>query len=283
MGAAKASEQDVENQGLISRFVTDLFENMMVRKNSGELIEFGVKASYQEIYDEKVYDLLPLKNTTHEEGVPLNVREDKSKWFAEGLKEHAVSDTTSTLSLLHTGASRRATARTDANARSSRSHALFTLYLEQRVRCNDKDIQVLRSKFTFADLAGLERVAQSGAEGQRRKEGISINQGLVQLRMVITDLVNNAGNTKGPTDNDKENYRPIVNTPRKKENASHVNYRGSNLTKLLKDALGGNSQTLFLACVSSSPEHESETKSTLEVCICLLRFIYIVFIYEHFP
>ena len=267
MGAAKASEQDVANQGLISRFVTDLFENLMVRKNSGELIEFGIKASYLEIYDEKVYDLLPLKYTIHD--ASLDVREDKSKWFAQGLQMHTVSDTSSTLSLLHTGACRRATARTDANARSSRSHALFALHLEQRVCGEEKeDVQVLHSKFTFADLAGSERVAQSGAEGQRRKEGISINQGLVQLRMVITDLVKKVGNSKGPIHNDKENSKSMMNTHSKKQDnkqTGHVNYRGSNLTKLLKDALGGNSQTLFLACVSPSAEHENETKSTLEV------------------
>lgn len=283
MGPTDPSKQDTESQGLMGRFVTELFDNLVIKGASNDLVDFETKVSYLEIYDEKVYDLLPKESTSHQE--PLKVHEDKGKkYYAQDLQEHSVGDAASTLSLLTTGASRRATAATAANARSSRSHALFTLLLEQRVSAKaatgeerevQVQVQVLRSKFTFVDLAGSERVAQTGAEGQRRKEGISINQGLVELRKVITVLVS-VGKTKDSnkegSSGDKENSKAAANRQSKKQekvNPAYVNYRDSNLTKLLKDALGGNSQTLFLACVSPAAENERETKSTLEVCIAM--------------
>ena len=106
------------------------------------------------------------------------------------------------------------------------------------------DTQFIKSKLTFVDLAGSERIKRTGAEGQRMKEGIQINSGLFNLGQVINGLADDQRIKNGTK-------------------AGHIPYRNSKLTHLLKDALGGNSQTLFLACVSPAESNESETYSTL--------------------
>ena len=131
--------------------------------------------------------------------------------------------------------------------RSSRSHAVFTITLNQTMQSTTQssdDTQFVTSKLTFVDLAGSERIKRTGAEGQRMKEGIQINSGLFNLGKVINGLADDQRIKNGTK-------------------ASHIPYRNSKLTHLLKDALGGNSQTLFLVCVSPAESNESETFSTL--------------------
>ena len=261
MGTADISHQDPENQGLISRFVTDLFVNLNNAKDEGELLSYQVKASFLEIYGEDVFDLLPSESSNRNGGsrVALNVREDEGgKIFVQGQNEFSVGNAVSTLELLNSGARHRITASTAMNSESSRSHSVFTLQLEQRVRSAggeapqsgaavDDEVQVLCAKLTFVDLAGSERIKRTGAEGQRMKEGIQINSGLFNLGQVINSLADEQKLKSGAA------------------KANHVPYRNSKLTHLLKDALGGNSQTLFLACVSPAESNESETQSTLQV------------------
>jgi hypothetical protein len=142
------------------------------------------------------------------------------------------------------------------NKKSSRSHAVFTIILKQTTRehkngqdqssaddAGTVDVTTV-SRFTFVDLAGSERMKKTGAEGERAKEGIKINQGLLALGNVINALADEERLMKGEY--------------------IHVPYRQSKLTRLLQDALGGNSQTLFLACVSPSDTNASETASTLK-------------------
>lgn len=263
MGTSDISQQDTENQGLISRFVTDLFENLNASKADGDLLSYQVKASYLEIYGEDVYDLLPSESPTRNVNnrLSLSVREDENgKMFVQGQNEYAVSNAESTLELLSAGARHRITASTAMNAESSRSHSVFTLHLEQSVRSSNSNldpattgeevVQVMCAKLTFVDLAGSERIKRTGAEGQRLKEGIQINSGLFNLGQVINSLA------------DEQKI--------KNKTAQHVPYRNSKLTHLLKDALGGNSQTLFLACVSPAESNESETHSTLQVSANIL-------------
>jgi hypothetical protein len=260
MGTSDISHQDTENQGLISRFVTDLFGNLNTAMADGELISYKVKASYLEIYGEDVYDLLPADNLVRNGSgrVGLAVREDDAgKIFVQGLNKFPVTNVESTLDLLSSGARHRITASTAMNSESSRSHSVFTLQLEQSVRsecsgaatesAGDEEVQVLCAKLTFVDLAGSERIKRTGAEGQRLKEGIQINSGLFNLGQVINSLADEQKLKSGQA------------------KANHVPYRNSKLTHLLKDALGGNSQTLFLACVSPAESNESETQSTLQV------------------
>lgn len=133
------------------------------------------------------------------------------------------------------------------NAQSSRSHALFTILIRRQRALSPEecglpegDLETLTSKFHFVDLAGSERLKRTGATGERAREGISINCGLLALGNVISALGD------------------------KSKRATHVPYRDSKLTRLLQDSLGGNSQTLMIACVSPSDRDFMETLNTLK-------------------
>lgn len=148
---------------------------------------------------------------------------------------------------LRLGALSRTTASTQMNTQSSRSHAIFTLHIkQQRVLPNEDEnvisdeFETLSAKFHFVDLAGSERLKRTGATGDRQKEGISINCGLLALGNVISALGD------------------------KTKRALHVPYRDSKLTRLLQDSLGGNSQTVMIACVSPSDRDFMETLNTLK-------------------
>lgn len=97
------------------------------------------------------------------------------------------------------------------------------------------------SKMHFVDLAGSERLKNTLAQGERAKEGISINAGLASLGKVISQLSS-------------------------RQAGSHVSYRDSKLTRLLQDSLGGNAITYMIACVTPAEFHLSETLNTVQVC-----------------
>jgi kinesin family protein 4/21/27 len=151
---------------------------------------------------------------------------------------------------LKMGALSRTTGATNMNATSSRSHAIFTLHVKQiRVvpvdamdgcpESTQQEFETLTAKFHFVDLAGSERLKRTGATGDRAKEGISINCGLLALGNVIAALGD------------------------KTKKSHHVPYRDSKLTRLLQDSLGGNSCTLMIACISPSDRDFVETLNTL--------------------
>ena len=119
-----------------------------------------------------------------------------------------------------------------------RSHAIFTLSIEARSKVDGKALTV--SKFHMVDLAGSERQKKTKAKGDRLKEGININMGLLSLGNVISAL---GEENRGAN--------------------SHIPYRDSKLTRLLQDSLGGNSHTLMIACVSPADSNLEETISTL--------------------
>jgi len=214
------------------------------------------------VYGEDVFDLLDERRRS------LPLREDTSGLTVCGLRVLPVTSTASALSILSTGTIHRTTASTLMNTSSSRSHAVFTVYLEREVGgaakdtsntdkdanddANDKNNDTneiglsskVTSRLTFVDLAGSERMKKTGAEGSTMKEGIQINIGLLALGNVINALG--------------------ISEEKRKDGAHvHVPYRQSKLTRLLQEALGGNSQTLFLAHVSPSSPSLSETLSTL--------------------
>ena len=249
MGSEAHVEPEASSQaGLIPRFITDFFIEMQRKKGDSDkgvegsqvLLDYSLKASFLEVYGEDVYDLLDADR----ESLPL--REDsKGGIVVTGLKNRSISNTTEALQVLHEGTMNRTTAATLMNHTSSRSHAVFTIHLSQVTRRNASDSSdvTTTSQFTFVDLAGSERMKKTGAQGERAREGIKINEGLLALGNVINALA----------DDDKL----------KKDRKVYVPYRQSKLTRLLQDALGGNSQTLFLACVSPSDTNASETLSTL--------------------
>ena len=249
MGSEAHIEPEESSQaGLIPRFITDFFLEMQRKKAASDkgiegsqvLLDYHLKASFLEVYGEDVYDLLDANRSS------LPLREDsKGGIVVVGLKNRSISNTAEALQVLHEGTMNRTTAATLMNHTSSRSHAVFTIHLSQVTRrsAGDSTDVSVSSQFTFVDLAGSERMKKTGAEGERAREGIKINEGLLALGNVINALA----------DEDKM----------KKDKKVHVPYRQSKLTRLLQDALGGNSQTFFLACVSPSDTNASETISTL--------------------
>jgi len=244
MGSEAHIEPETSSHtGLIPRFITDFFHEMQRKKAASDkgvegnqvLLDYSMKASFLEVYGNDVNDLLDANPT------PLPLREDSTGAIqVAGLTSRDVSTTAEALQVLHEGTMNRTTAATLMNDTSSRSHAVFTIHMSQVTRLNASDsVDVTTtSQFTFVDLAGSERMKKTGAEGARAREGIKINEGLLALGNVINALAS-------------------------KEKKPHVPYRQSKLTRLLQDALGGNSQTLFLACVSPSDTNASETLSTL--------------------
>lgn len=216
--------------GVIPRVVQELFKGMDERPD----YSFCVKVSYLEIYNEDINDLLcpPSKRE------PLAIREDTSGEIKlPGLKEKTVGSSEETLNCLAMGSHGRTTGATAMNCTSSRSHAIFTVTVEMKKKDDDND--TCSSKFHLVDLAGSERVKRTQAEGERFKEGVNINRGLLCLGNVISALGDD------------------------KEKRSHVPYRDSKLTRLLQDSLGGNSYTLMIACVSPADTNMEETLNTL--------------------
>ena len=250
MGSEAHEDMEISPQtGIIPRFMRDLFANLETRKEASSssessghiLVDYKLTASFLEVYGEDVHDLLVPSRPC----VP--VREDGNGGVVcAGLTEFPISTADDALHVLHEGTMHRTTAATLMNLTSSRSHAVFTVTLTQKtvVRTSrETTTSSTVSRLTFVDLAGSERMKKTGAEGERAREGIKINEGLLALGNVINALADQKKIDEGKK--------------------VHVPYRQSKLTRLLQDALGGNSQTLFLACVSPADTNASETLSTL--------------------
>ncbi|XP_049549454.1 kinesin-like protein KIF21A isoform X4 [Anopheles darlingi] len=240
-------------EGIIPRAVRHLFEGItQLQQNPYDEdgtylgpVTFTVEAQFMELYNEEIIDLL---NPYNKGGRVFKIFEDASGGIAvAGATKKPLTGPQEALNCLQQGALARTTASTQMNEQSSRSHALFTILIRrQRVlspeQCDniEGDTETLTSKFHFVDLAGSERLKRTGATGERAREGISINCGLLALGNVISALGD------------------------KTKKVSHVPYRDSKLTRLLQDSLGGNSQTIMIACVSPSDRDFMETLNTLK-------------------
>ncbi|XP_070197100.1 chromosome-associated kinesin KIF4-like isoform X2 [Littorina saxatilis] len=222
--------QDEEAMGIIPRIIRDLFEGIAERPE----YTFKVTVSYLEIYNEDLIDLL----VTTSQKQTLSIREElNGEIKIKGLKEVVVQSADATLHCLSEGARSRTTGATAMNDTSSRSHAIFTIHLEKNKKEDVNDHCI--AKFHLVDLAGSERAKKTRAEGDRFKEGVNINRGLLALGNVISAL------------GEDGQKRP------------HIPYRDSKLTRLLQDSLGGNSHTLMVACVSPADSNMEETLNTL--------------------
>ncbi|XP_033057280.1 chromosome-associated kinesin KIF4A [Trachypithecus francoisi] len=230
MGGAYTAEQENEpTVGVIPRVIQLLFKEIDKKSD----FEFTLKVSYLEIYNEEILDLL----CPSREKAQINIREDPKEGIKiVGLTEKTVLVALDTVSCLEQGNNSRTVASTAMNSQSSRSHAIFTISIEQRKK-SDKNSS-FRSKLHLVDLAGSERQKKTKAEGDRLKEGKNINRGLLCLGNVISAL----------GDDKKGGFVP---------------YRDSKLTRLLQDSLGGNSHTLMIACVSPADSNLEETLNTL--------------------
>ncbi|KAM9228986.1 kinesin-like protein KIF21A isoform 2-T2 [Dugong dugon] len=255
-----------EEQGIISRAVKHLFKNIEEKKHTAiknglPPPDFKVNAQFLELYNEEILDLFDTTRDIDAKNKKSNIKihEDSTGGiYTVGVTTRTVNTESEMMQCLKLGALSRTTASTQMNVQSSRSHAIFTIHLCQTRVCPQIDaenvtdnrmisetsqmneFETLTAKFHFVDLAGSERLKRTGATGERAKEGISINCGLLALGNVISALGD------------------------KSKRATHVPYRDSKLTRLLQDSLGGNSQTIMIACVSPSDRDFMETLNTLK-------------------
>ncbi|CEG38576.1 kinesin family member 4 isoform 2 putati [Plasmopara halstedii] len=236
MGNEFASSVTSSDRGIILRVIENIFQRINLMAISQHTI---IKMSYLEILNEEIRDLLSHSSS---DALPtssgLSVRGDGNRGIiVNGLSEHIINSIDNAKLLLRSGTSLRATASTNMNCQSSRSHAICTVTMERR---DDTEIRI--SKFHLVDLAGSERIRRTKSEGARFKEGVNINRGLLALGNVINALCE----------------RSRTNLP-----SVHIPYRDSKLTRLLQDSLGGNSKTLMIACISPADVNYEETSNTL--------------------
>ncbi|XP_027544317.1 kinesin-like protein KIF7 [Neopelma chrysocephalum] len=243
IGEASVASINEDEQGIIPRAMAEAFR--LIDEN--DLIDYTVRVSYLEVYKEEFRDLLQVDTASKD----IQIREDdKGNIVLCGVKESEVEGLDEVLSLLEMGNTAKHTGATHINRQSSRSHTIFTVTMEQRRGAGRLPLhhrppsvpaagQVLVSKFHFVDLAGSERIVKTGNTGERLKESIQINCGLLALGNVISAL----------------------GDPRRK--TTHIPYRDSKITRILKDSLGGNAQTLMIACVSPSSSDFDESLNTL--------------------
>ena len=216
-------------KGLIPRAIENIFK--YIENNSNSDTTFIIRVSYLQIYNESIDDLLK------SEKKHLSIRESQKKGiYVEGLSEWAVCSPNDIYALLERGAQSRTKAQTKMNDVSSRSHAVFTIILEQMKNVKGKK-QFKNGKLNMVDLAGSERVKLSGASGKHLDESRRINKSLSALGNVINALTD----------------------PKTK----HIPYRDSKLTRLLQNSLGGNCKTSMIAMISPYDGSFNESISTL--------------------
>lgn len=236
-GKTHTMEGRDEDRGMIPRTVDLIFQEVREMQRSGW--NFEVRVSALEVYQEQVRDLL-------KPGRPASpgTRMKKESSGAEPERTRVMTgDAAAVHSLLKRCAKERRTAATEANDRSSRSHAVFQLHLCGRCTVGEQS-RAVEGLLSFVDLAGSERIEKTHAEGDRLKEAQFINKSLSALGDVVEALARRSQAKSSAA-------------------AVHVPYRNSKLTTLLRDSLGGDSKTLMVVNVSSVQSNLGETLSSL--------------------
>ena len=213
--------------GLVSRILYYLFKNSRDKKGDNE---FTFKMSYMEIYMKTIVDLLNPDN----ENLKEEPNDNSSILILKNLHKLVINSPNEAINYIINGNRLRHTAQTLKNIKSSRSHAIITIYIE-----NSSSLENKRKKsfFHIIDLAGSESQKKAGVIGDRLKEAGANNISLLDLGRVIRAIINNV---------------------------KHIPYRDSILTRILKDSIGGNSKTTIIATISQLESNLGETINTLE-------------------
>ena len=220
--------------GIMSLTLEELFAKLNSMK---DVSQFNIKCSFVEVYNENIRDLLG-------EGKDLELREDpvKGMCVARVSEIGGLERVEEIMDLLHKGNRNRTTEPTAANVTSSRSHAVLQVVVERTERGQGATSCIQVGKLSLIDLAGSERASVTNNKGIRLLEGANINRSLLALGNCITALADNANGGKGV----------------------FVPYRDSKLTRLLKDSLGGNCQTVMITNVSPCNLNYEDTRNTLK-------------------
>ncbi len=222
----------VHEPGVIFLTMQELFERISERTEE-KVTE--VSLSYLEIYNETIRDLLVPGGSKQ----GLMLREDANQAVSvAGLSSHRPQNVQEVMDMIVRGNEYRTMSPTEANATSSRSHAVLQINVSQKDRNADVNEPHTMATLSIIDLAGSERASATKNRGDRLIEGANINKSLLALGSCINALCD----------------------PRKR---NHVPYRNSKLTRLLKFSLGGNCKTVMIVCVSPSSQHFDETQNTL--------------------
>uniref|UniRef100_A0A1B6D848 Kinesin-like protein n=1 Tax=Clastoptera arizonana TaxID=38151 RepID=A0A1B6D848_9HEMI len=225
----EGSKNNDENKGIIPKSFEQIF-NHISRSNN---MQYLVRASYLEIYQEEIRDLLdknPKKRYELRENNEMGV-------YVKDLQSYVCKSVKQIEHIMTVGNQNRTIGATNMNEHSSRSHAVFIITVEMSDTCGENESQVRVGKLNLVDLAGSERQSKTGADGERLKEASKINLSLSALGNVISALVDG-----------KSQYIP---------------YRDSKLTRLLQDSLGGNSKTLMVANIGPASYNYEESLTTL--------------------
>ncbi|XP_043543903.1 kinesin-like protein KIF9 isoform X1 [Chiloscyllium plagiosum] len=219
-------------RGIIPRAIQQIFKEV---EEQGDL-SLTVYVSYLEIYNETLFDLLSSLPDSLETDGHMVVVEDNYGVHVRGLSIHQVSTEEDALNYLFEGETNRIIASHSMNKNSSRSHCIFTVYVETRWK-EASEVKFLASKLNMVDLAGSERLGKTGSEGQVMREAMYINKSLSFLEQTIIALAD----------------------PKR----GHIPFRQSKLTHVLKDSLGGTCNTILVANIYGEAAQIEETLSTL--------------------
>lgn len=224
--------------GIIDNSFDHIFDFI---STSAKETQFLVRASYYEIYNEEIRDLLrkdSCKSLELKETTSPGQSGQGNCVYVRNLSCYVVNNVNELQKLKLLGEKNRAIASTNINVRSSRSHTVFTITIEMIMKSPEHPQGSLRvGKLNLVDLAGSERQSKTGTAGDRLKEAAKINLSLTSLSLVIAALTD--------------------------PKSCHIPYRNSKLTRILSDSLGGNSKTLLIACICPCRGNVDETLSTL--------------------
>lgn len=221
-----------QQPGIIFLTMQELFEKIGERSDDKHT---EITLSYLEIYNETIRDLLVPGGSKQ----GLMLREDANQAVSvAGLTSYKPKDVQEVMDMIVQGNEFRTVSPTAANATSSRSHAVLQINVAQKDRNASVNEPHTMATLSIIDLAGSERASATLNRGERLLEGANINKSLLSLGSCINALCDSRKN-------------------------SHVPYRNSKLTRLLKFSLGGNCKTVMVVCVSPSSEHFDETQNTL--------------------
>ena len=245
---------DENDPGMMLLSLADIFDTA---RRHGDAYVYDVSCSYLEVYNELIYDLLggDSRDSRDHDDVPnkpsLELRDDPERGaVVAGLKRVKVADGDDVMELLRQGNARRKTEPTEANATSSRSHAVLEIEVVRRERaCGYVGVQS-RGKLSLVDLAGSERASETLNTGHKLRDGANINRSLLAL----ANCINALGKKSTSLSNGKLASNSNVYVP----------FRNSKLTRLLKHALSGNSRTAMVANVSCGGDQYAHTVNTLK-------------------
>ncbi|XP_077147963.1 kinesin-like protein KIF3C isoform X1 [Ranitomeya variabilis] len=220
---------ETDKRGVIPNSFDHIFTHISRSQNQ----QYLVRASYLEIYQEEIRDLL-CKDQTKK----LELKENpESGVYIKDLSSFVTKNVKEIEHVMNLGNQSRSVACTNMNEYSSRSHTIFVITIECSEVGVDGEEHIRVGKLNLVDLAGSERQSKTGANGERPKEASKINLSLSALGNVISSLVDGR--------------------------STHIPYRDSKLTRLLQDSLGGNAKTIMVATLGPASHHYDETLSTL--------------------